>query len=353
MEIVRDKRYWGYYIFTSTIVAGMLLIEDVLEGETDYTWMLLDFITDIPSFTIITFLISLGSHSIITQFNKHLPWEKALFKRFVLEISTIIFLVIVLTIISSWFVRQLDIVTGDTDDDFGYEILALIMYFITIFMIFSFHEFMMLSNDKEYLQVRANMLQKQNYMIKYEALKSQVNPHFLFNSLNVLSSLIYEDTQKSDEFIKRFSDVFRYVLELNEEKMVMVHHELKFIDSYFFLQKIRFGDNLEIHKNVDAHILDKYIPPLTLQLVVENAIKHNVISNELKLSINIENDHENLIIKNNYQYREAVHESTGTGQKNLIGKYSLIADRLPKFYIENDKYVAKLPVISKMEWKEY
>ncbi|MEL7002620.1 MAG: histidine kinase [Bacteroidota bacterium] len=353
MEILKDKRYWAYYVFTATIIAVILLIEDLLEGNTEYAALLFEFVTDIPSFTLITFLISIGSYQIINQLNKRFPWEEALFKRFVLEISIIIILVIVLTVISSFVVREFGLGPEDTDDDFGYEILALIMYFISIFMVFSFHEFMVLSNDKEYLQMRAKMLQKQNYLIKYEALKNQINPHFLFNSLNVLSSLIYENTAKSDQFIKKFSEVFRYVLELNEEKLVEVRQELKFLDSYFFLQKIRFGDNLEIKKHVKSEALNKSIPPLSLQLAVENAIKHNIISKESRLTIHVENDEECMIVKNNYQSREAVTESTGTGQRNLTEKYALIADQLPKFYIEDNEYIVKLPILEEPAWKEY
>ena len=189
-------------------------------------------------------------------------------------------------------------------------------------------------------------------MIKYEALKSQINPHFLFNSLNVLSSLIYQDTAKSDEFIKKFSEVFRYVLELNQEKLVKVKRELKFLDSYFFLQKIRYGDNLKLHKKIDAEVLNMEIPPLTLQLVVENAIKHNVISNEQQLNISIENNGSSLIVSNNCQYRGNLNGSTGIGQKNLIEKYSLIGERTPEFYVKDDRYISQLPLIKEASWSE-
>ncbi len=352
-DIILDKRYWAYYLFTAVIVAGILLIEDILEGGTDRAELLYDFVVDIPFFTLLTVVISAMAYAIIVSLNRRWPWETALWRRFVLEISIIILIVIVFTLGGSFLVGYFDLRADDLDDDFGFEVLAMIMFFISTFMQFSFHEFMMLSTDKQYLQYKAGRLERQNYLMKYEALKNQVNPHFLFNSLNVLSSLIYQDTTKSDQFIKKFSEVFRYVLELNQEKMVEVKRELKFLDSYFFLQKIRFGDNLEMHQNIDAHVLNMYIPPLTLQLVVENAIKHNVISKVLKLCIHIENIDDELIIKNNYQYRDNLAHSTGIGQHNLVEKYRLISDKLPEFYVENNHYVARLPMMQKPVWNEF
>ncbi len=352
-EIALDKKYWAYYLFTATIIASILLVEDILEGGMSYTDMLYDLVTDIPVFTLLSFVISLLSYTIIITLNQHLPWEQALWKRFVLEISIVVLIVLAFTIAGAKLIRYFDLTPDDVDHDFGFEILALIMFFISTFMLFSFHEFMILSNDKAYLKLRAGMLEKRNYLMKYEALKNQINPHFLFNSLNVLSSLIYQDTSKSDQFIKKFSEVFRYVLELNQEKLVEVKRELKFLDAYFFLQKIRFGDNLTMHQCIDASVLNMYIPPLTLQLVVENAIKHNVISKVLKLHIDIESTDDALVIKNNYQYRDNLSDSTGIGQHNLIEKYRLIADQLPEFYVENNQYVARLPIMHRSVWKEF
>ena len=190
-------------------------------------------------------------------------------------------------------------------------------------------------------------------MIKYEALKNQINPHFLFNSLNTLSSLIYQDTGKSDQFIKKFADVFRYVLELNQEQLVPVKREISFLDAYLFLQKFRYGEALLVEKSLSSDLLNAKIPPLSLQLVVENAIKHNVISQQQPLRICIESDQNTLVVKNNYQHRENLGESTGIGQKNLIEKYRLINMPLPEFSLNGDEYHVRLPLIDKeLAWPE-
>ncbi|MEM6523142.1 MAG: histidine kinase [Bacteroidota bacterium] len=353
IEIIRDKRFWAYYAFTATVVAAMLLVEDLFEDEGEFGDILLEFISDIPVFTLLVSLISLITYPIIGFLNKRYPWEEALLKRFMLEMCIIIGIVLAMTIIGSYFVRGFELTEKDVDDDFGFEILALIMFFISTFMVFSFHEFMNLSTDKQFLEFKASRLEKQNYLIKYEALKSQINPHFLFNSLNVLSSLIYLDTTKSDEFIKRFSEVFRYVLELNQEKLVSVQRELKFLDSYFFLQKIRYGENLKLVNKLSDHVKNMHIPPLTLQLVVENAIKHNMITQNNQLAIILEDNGEYLYVKNNFQQRANLEESTGIGQKNLTEKYQLLDKELPKFQKEGDQYVVQLPLMKTKEWQTY
>jgi sensor histidine kinase YesM len=281
--------------------------------------------------------------------NQRFPWEQSPGKRFMVELSIMLCMVIIFTVVSSTVVNNFGLQPQDAGSNFGFETISLIMFFIAIFMNFSFHEFMILSSDKKYLEYRTSTLEKQNYLMKYEALKNQVNPHFLFNSLNVLSSLIYQDTEKSDRFIKKFSEVFRYVLEINQEKLVPIKKELNFLDSYFFLQKIRYGENLKLSINIGAHVLNQQIPPLTLQLVVENAIKHNVISKTQQLYISIENHEKNLIIKNNYQYRGTLNGSTGIGQKNILQKYQLIAQKLPEFYIEDQDYIVSLPIIDESE----
>lgn len=351
MKLIRDRQYLAYYLFTSFLLASMLAVEDVFEdGKVNYLDIFLEFLLDIPLITGITLIISLISYPVVQFLNKHLPWESANWKRFVLEMTIVVVMVVLFTAIS----RPLfEVYVPEEDNDTGYEVLDMIMFFFTFFMVFSFHEFMTLSGDKAALARKSKLLEEQNDTIKYEALKSQINPHFLFNSLNVLSSLIYTDTEKSDQFIKKFSEVFRYVIELNQESVVEIKKELKFLESYLFLQKIRYGSNLTCDIQLDSEFLNKFVPPLTLQLVVENAIKHNEISDEKKLDIFITNGKEDLIVSNSFQSRGNLNYSTGIGQQNLVQKYKLMYTRLPRFYVQDELYVVKLPAMNNKEWKKY
>ena len=176
-------------------------------------------------------------------------------------------------------------------------------------------------------------------------MKNQVNPHFLFNSLNVLSTLIYKDIKIADQFIRQFSDVFRYVLELNTDELVPLKKELKFVDSYIFLQKTRYGKLLKVSKKITSDQLELMVPPMSLQVVVENALKHNVISEAAPLWIAIFTDGDSLVISNNYQLRKNGAISTGLGQKNLLERYRLNGKRLPRFYLEDNFYYAEPPLL--------
>jgi LytS/YehU family sensor histidine kinase len=137
--------------------------------------------------------------------------------------------------------------------------------------------------------------------MQYEALKNQVNPHFLFNSLNALSSLIYENPGKAVEFINRLSDVYRYVLDSKDKEAVPLSEELTFVRSYLFLLKARFENNLVAETNISEE--KGYVPPMALQMLIENAVKHNEISDEHPLKISVFEKDQYIYVKNNVQLK--------------------------------------------------
>lgn len=351
-RLLRDKRYVLFYLLTATIIAVLLAIEELLDADYErLSDVFIEFITDIPLFFILCFLISSISRPIIRWLNSKFPWETKSFKRLSYEVLIVVVLMGFFTTVASiatdvtWF-NYMDDTDDLLDDDSKFEVLTMLMFFIGISFVFAFQEYLKLNEDKNQISSVAKDLEKQNLKSQYEALKNQVNPHFLFNSLNVLSSLIYKDIQLSDQFIRKFSEVFRYVLELNQQELVTLKEELKFIDSYIFLQKIRHGDCLRISQKVPATHLGKHIPPMALQIVTENAFKHNVISEMSPLEIHIYSEGENLMVKNTYAARKNGIESTGLGQKNLVDRYQLMESKLPEFYIEDHYYVAELPLLT-------
>jgi len=339
--MLTDRRYWIYHCFIAFVVSSLLAVEDFLESGIFYFKDLL-----FGLFTILLLLIPFSYlvKKIVDYMNLLMPWGINQFKRFILESILIITWVAIITSISiltkDFFIE----VDNNRDNDFGFEIISLIMFFISIFMLVALHEFMALNEDNESLYLKSKILEKKNYLAKYEALKSQVNPHFLFNSLNVLSSLVYTDSKKSDLFIKKFADVFRYVLELNNENLVKVEREIDFLNSYLFLHKIRYGDSLQVTINLSTTILNKLIPPLSMQLVVENALKHSRVDADDTLYIYIEETESNIIVRNTYQANLQDVVSTGIGQNNLIEKYHLLGLEEPKFYISDNYYISELPV---------
>ena len=169
---------------------------------------------------------------------------------------------------------------------------------------------------------------------QYQNLKSQLKPHFLFNSFNTLARLIEENRKKAMYFLQEFSDVYRYVLSSQENNWVLLKDELEFVKSYVFLMKMRHEHNLDVKYNIDKACLHYYVPPLTLQILVENAIKHNEISNDFPLFINISaGNGQMLTVENNINPKVQREASTQVGLKNICERYQLLSDA--KVNIEN------------------
>jgi len=203
-----------------------------------------------------------------------------------------------------------------------------------------------LAEERNELIIKTERQSKQNILSQFETLKNQVNPHFLFNCLNALASLVHDDPEKAEDFVTKMTKVYRYVLEHKERVLVPVQEEMRFMKDYFFLQKTRFGDNLKLKIEVAPELLQKQVPPLTLQLLAENAIKHNIISREKPLTIEIFTiPSEYLIMGNNLQLRSEGVASMGIGLQNLKDRYGFLSDHQPEFYEEDGFYVAKIPLL--------
>lgn len=193
--------------------------------------------------------------------------------------------------------------------------------------------------------VKAEKLERENSQIRFETLKSQLNPHFLFNSLNVLSSLIKKDSDKAQNFVDEFSSVYRYTLDVIEKPVVELREEIDFAKSFLFLQKIRFDNAVDMEINVDVSKLNYFVPPLAVQTLLENAFKHNKATTENHLKIKIYNENDLLLVVNNLQPKIKGSDSKGVGLSNLRKRYELLGDELPQFSVTEKEYVAKIPLI--------
>lgn len=189
-------------------------------------------------------------------------------------------------------------------------------------------------------------VQKENLQSQFEVLKQQVNPHFLFNSLNVLTSLIKVDPDLAESFTERLSKVYRYVLENKDKELVCLSTEMEFLNAYIFLLEIRFRKKLFVEIKINASYYDYQILPIAIQLVIENAIKHNTFSKAEPLRIEIfVDDRQRLNIVNNLNLRESKFVSTGVGLENINRRYALVSDRRPEFVKTSEHFIAKLPLI--------
>ena len=192
--------------------------------------------------------------------------------------------------------------------------------------------------------LRASNLEKEKSQVQFDNLKNQLNPHFLFNSLTSLDSLIQENPLLAREFLQQLSKVFRYVLKNKEKGLVSLETELNFIKNYIALLKTRFGDSLTINFNISEDALDLQIAPVTLQILIENALKHNVTNHYNPLTINILTQENYLSIENKIQLKKQVETSNGQGLNNLKSLYSFLSDK--EVVIEsNGIFRVKVPLI--------
>lgn len=315
----------GYYTIDSALYFFMRLIRG--------TWLSIigGFIIAYPNLFIIIFL------------NEKFSWQNNILKRLGIQFC----FTVLAAFSASTFITLLAHTIGPYREPLMSVLVnnALIYAVVNIILMTLFEAWIFYDESNKAKQMAAN-LEKELSQIKFEVLKSQINPHFMFNSLNVLSGLINKDVSKAQQFIDEFSQIYRYVLETIEQPVVPLNKELDFMRSYLFLQQIRYGTALTYSVNISANLLEQVLPPLSLQVVLENAIKHNVVNDTKPLHIEITNEANTLIITNNIQPKMSKANSTGLGLKNLLKRYAMISKFEPSFTVDTKFYIAKLPLIN-------
>ena len=210
-----------------------------------------------------------------------------------------------------------------------------------LFYLFQFFKWWRISALNE------SKLHQEAIQLRYDALKSQVNPHFLFNSLSVLSSLVDTDTAKAKLFIQQFANIYRYVLEHRDNELVPLIEEIDFIKSFTNLHLVRHGENLQI--SIEVNDMSGYIIPLSLQILLENCFKHNIISEEKPLMVKIWRENNFIVVQNNYQKRNTIHDSGGVGLETICKRYEYISDREIEINVNGDFYTVKLPILNNIK----
>jgi sensor histidine kinase YesM len=300
-------------------------------------------------FFLIIYSLALGIPSmkgfeyIEWKLEQHISWLKRPNLRFILTaLLEIIIGILVLTAVNFLIFiviqrQQIDILYSKTFEGLKYLIIFTIIGVILI----NFSHFF-----KSWKQAAVNeeKLKREKLAIEYEALKNQVNPHFLFNSLTALSSLVYKDQDKAVIFIREFSNVFRYVLECREKEVVDYVTEKKLLESISYLYHIRYEDSLQININLpDAS--DKFIIPMALQMLLENAIKHNVIAADRPLVVEIREEEDYVVVRNNLQPKKTEIISSKIGLENIKSRYKYLSPKDVLVDISNEEFVVKIPVL--------
>ncbi|WP_421919237.1 sensor histidine kinase [Marinifilum sp.] len=216
--------------------------------------------------------------------------------------------------------------------------LVVLVYCIVDFMIYSFTQ--MREEEIKSVEMMNNQLN-----LQFEALKSQLNPHFLFNSLNTISSLLYKDKEVAEKFIRMFAESYRFIFRQNDRPLIPLEKELNFVKSYNYLLQVRFQQAYELKINIPENALQSYVPPLSVQMLVENAIKHNLISQTSPLLVDIEVDNNYLCVKNNINPLKEQPESFQIGIENIKKRYSFFTNN-SILLDKNEHFKVSLPLIS-------
>ena len=194
-------------------------------------------------------------------------------------------------------------------------------------------------------QLEAEELKRINTQAQLQSIKNQVNPHFLFNNLNVLSSLVMTDNPDANKFIEEFSTVYRHILNSQDKELIELRTELDYIKPYIFLLQKRFPDSISIVLDIPESYQNWYIVPVALQMLIENAIKHNIVSRAKPLQVSITVKGEQLIVKNNLQIKSQVEHSMQIGLQNITQRYRIITGKTININKDQNSFSVSLPLI--------
>ncbi len=280
----------------------------------------------------------------VSFFNKKIPWSNVWIIRLLADIGVVVFISF-LGILFVLYLEKMQVFPMKMPDGgkgFLYVIpIAMNSLYLVII------ESILAVNEHNKLVSRLHKIEEHHLKMKYGALKSQLDHHFLFNNLSVLSSIIYEDVEKADKFIQKFAQVYRYVLSINNRDLVSLEEEIEFIKSYLLLYKFRFEEGFDYNIQIEEDKNEMQISPLTLQVLVENAIKHNMTSRTHPLFIEIFVQDDSLVVKNNLQKREKpLTDSTHVGQSNICEKCELLNIDEPEITIDESHYTVSINLIS-------
>ncbi len=220
-------------------------------------------------------------------------------------------------------------------------IVILFVYDVVYALLFSYQQY-------EIVQIENLQNQRRQLELQFEALKSQISPHYLFNSLNTISSLLYNDPQSAEQFIRRLSQTYAYILSTQQKEYVSVREEVEFVKSYYYLLRIRFQQLLTLEINLPNNVMNTHIPPLTLQMLVENAVKHNAIQPDRPLFIYISAlDNTYLKVANTKSKSTIQPTSFKVGLENIKQRYLFLTNK--KILVDNDaQFIVSLPVIKEI-----
>lgn len=335
-----------YYVL---IIAGLIFIGNLISFILNPSFI------SSPRTWLINSLFSVGiglpmmkfSELIITKFGSKIRWEVNPGRRIAVTLGAVIVAAILVTFLLNYiFVYNLQ---GESFPEYMKVTLNLLLLQVLI-VVYVFSLITAIQFFKMWKEglMKQEALQRRTLELKLEALRNQVNPHFLFNSLNMLASLVPRDQDMAVKMILNLSDSYRYILDQRDQKLVEWPVERTFVENWLSLQKMRFADNIKVH--IDAGEGGEpvfYVVPLAVQMLVENAVKHNTITSEEPLKISIYIEAGFLVVRNNLQIRSTVERTSNAGLENLKQQYEILSGMKVEVKSDDGFFTVRLPCIYK------
>ena len=288
-----------------------------------------------------TFLIWEGNRAMFILMRKKFPHYRQTARRLIWQtLVGLIYTLVVSAFIDYFFCSNISNFDRINEVLIGFKISLIPTIIVTLMYESAFF----FQSWKSHVQ-KTEALARENVQSQLDALKNQLDPHFLFNSLNTLASLIDDENSPAQNYLDKLSDVYRYVLVSREKNTVTLEEEMQFLDAYIYLNKIRFRENLQVETQLMNDTSQLHVAPLSIQMLIENAIKHNVVSKEKPLKIRIVQEDGFLTVENNLQEKMTFEKSTKVGLQNIINRYRLLTEQQVEILRNEWSFKVKLPLL--------
>lgn len=341
-SIIQNTKHRLLFAFISALVFSFSV--DVILGLIYRNHSILDTPLNYVTSIIVSVIVYQGFYFINSILDKKISWDDHVKKRFGQQVLKHILIVLIVVYIPRLILNYF--ILNRTFYIVQVEFINLfVLIFITL--VYNLTELgLFLLNKWRFSLAELERFKIENAEFKFEMLRNQVNPHFLFNSLNTLSSLIYENQDTASEYIRKLSRVYRYVLEQKEKELVKLKTELDFIKAFVYLYELRFTNMLTFEINIADDLNDSLIAPMTIQMLIENAVKHNIVSKKKQLTIKISSTDNYLLVNNNLQKKQIKEYSSELGLENIKSRYAFVCDREVIVEETDEHFTVKIPLIN-------
>lgn len=295
-------------------------------------------------YSVVLYLVNVAIFELLDRvFQENRFSPKRIIIGFVSSFFISLFFIAILRIFTQVVIQKQSLISFLASEKAANYVESSVITFIVLLVFHSLHFYKIYQENK----VTQQKIIAGTANAKFESLKNQIDPHFLFNSLNVLSSLIEENPDNAQRFTTSLSKIYRYVLEQKDKELVSVEDELSFAKTYMNLLKMRFENSLFYELPTENINPDARVVPLSLQLLLENTVKHNVVSEQKPLHIRIFIDGDYLAIQNDLQKKEVLQDRQGVGLLNIVNRYGIITDRKVKVQEDEKNFTVRIPILTK------